>query len=103
LTLAQVLAVYATNPKGNPPVELLRDLFGNPFHPVPVNPDWLTEEVRLLALEMYKTRDFSRMPRLGELLRSAGCSDAEVLAHCRQRFPHVRGCWLLDSLQEGVR
>src|SRR5205085_5803070 len=53
LALGQALAVYATNPKGNPPVELLRELFGNPVCPAKIEAAWLTEEVQQLAGKMY--------------------------------------------------
>jgi hypothetical protein len=29
---------------------------------------------------------------------AAGCSDAEMLGHLRGPGPHIRGCWLLDSI-----
>jgi hypothetical protein len=30
--------------------------------------------------------------------RSAGCGNADVLAHCRSDGELVRGCWLVDLL-----
>jgi hypothetical protein len=41
---------------------------------------------------------FSRMTMLAQALEEAGCHDPDILAHCRQPGPHVRGCWLLDLL-----
>jgi hypothetical protein len=98
LTLGPVVAVYAADLRGNLPVDLLRDLFGNPFRPVIIEDAWRTAAVVQLAREMYEQRDFTRMPRLAEALKQAGCASAEVLSHCRQRGPHARGCWLLDGL-----
>jgi len=35
---------------------------------------------------------------LADALEEAGCTDADVLSHCRGPGAHVRGCWLLDRL-----
>jgi hypothetical protein len=29
-------------------------------------------------------------------LEEAGCTDAEILEHCRGPGEHARGCWVLD-------
>jgi hypothetical protein len=29
-------------------------------------------------------------------LEESGCSDADILNHCRSEGPHIRGCWALD-------
>ncbi|MCE9563583.1 MAG: hypothetical protein K8U57_16195 [Planctomycetes bacterium] len=77
---------------------LLRDIFGNPFSPVVVNPLWLTAAVVTLAREIYESRDFSTMPILADTLRDAGCGDEAVLNHLRGAGPHVRGCFVIDLL-----
>jgi hypothetical protein len=77
---------------------ILRDLAGNPFRPVTVDPSWLTPAVVNLAQTIYEERAFDRLPILADTLEGAGCTNAEVLAHCRGRGPHVRGCWALDVL-----
>jgi hypothetical protein len=77
--------------------DLLRDLFGPvPFRPVVLNPSWLTPKVVDLARTMYDGQDFSRMPELAGLMETAGCTNREVLGHCRRPGPHVRGCWVVD-------
>jgi hypothetical protein len=81
--------------------ELLRDLYGNPYRPAALRPDWLAWNggaVRLLARTMYEERAFQQLPVLGDALEEAGCDHADVLAHCRARAPHARGCWVLDLL-----
>ena len=79
--------------------DLLRDVFGNPFRPVAAGPGWLTPPVVALARSIYEEQAFHRMPELANTLYfSAGCSDADILAHCRQPGGHVRGCWVLDLL-----
>jgi hypothetical protein len=47
---------------------------------------------------MYESRDFSDMPILADAHEEAGCTNADVLGHCRQAGEHVRGCWLVDLL-----
>ncbi len=77
---------------------LLRDIFGNPFHPVTFAPEWRTDTVRALAAQMYESRDFGAMPILADALQDAGCDNTEILDHCRGEGPHVRGCWVVDLL-----
>jgi hypothetical protein len=78
--------------------DLLRDIFGNPFRPVPIDPAWLTSKVIAIAHGIYDGHAFDRMPILAEALEAAGCTNAEVLAHCRGSGPHARGCWVVDRL-----
>jgi hypothetical protein len=75
---------------------LVRDIFGNPFRPVIVDPRWLTSTVVSLARTIYEDRAFDRLPILADALEEAGCDDADLLAHCRGDGPHVRGCWVVD-------
>ncbi len=75
---------------------LIRDIFGNPFRPVAFSPAWRTEAVVALARGMYEARDFAPMPVLADALDDAGCDHPDVLAHCRNPGPHVRGCWVVD-------
>jgi hypothetical protein len=77
---------------------LLRDIFGNPFRPVSLNPAWLMSTVKALATQMYESRDFGAMPILADALQDAGCDNDDVLTHCRESGPHVRGCWVVDLL-----
>jgi hypothetical protein len=74
----------------------LRDIFGNPFRPIRLRPEWLTKDAISLAARMYEGRDFSEMPALADALQDAGCDSDEVLGHCRGPEPHVRGCWVVD-------
>jgi hypothetical protein len=76
----------------------LRDIVGNPFRSVVVSPDWLTSNVVSLALTIYDARSFELLPVLGDALLDAGCSNDELLDHCRGPNDHVRGCWLIDLL-----
>jgi hypothetical protein len=77
---------------------LLRDIFGNPFRPVAVDPGWRTSNVVSLADAIYADRAFDLLPVLADALEEAGCDNAEILSHCRQPAKHVLGCWAVDLL-----
>ena len=77
-------------------IALVREIFGNPFHPITFASSWRTSTAVTLASQMYKSRDFSAMPILADALQDAGCDSADVLDHCRGPGPHVRGCWVVD-------
>lgn len=77
---------------------LLRDILGNPFRPVAVDPTWLTSTVTQLSAGIYEERAFDRLPILADALMDAGCDHPDVLAHCRSSGPHARGCWVVDFL-----
>jgi hypothetical protein len=81
-----------------PQAQLLRDIFGNPFRPITIDPSWLTSTVNALAQTIYHDRTFDQMPGLADALEKAGCANQRILAHCRGPGPHVRGCWALDLL-----
>ena len=76
---------------------LVRDIYGpNPFRTATFEPRWRTAEVIGMARRIYDERDFTALPVLADALEDAGCDEANVLAHCRGRGPHVRGCWAVD-------
>jgi hypothetical protein len=77
---------------------LLRDIFGNPFRRVAIDPRWLTSSVLDLARAIYDDRAFERMPVLADALMDAGCDNDDILDHCRGDGVHVRGCWVVDLL-----
>ena len=80
---------------------LLRDIFGNPFRTVAINPAWLSWNdgtVKKIAQAIYDERAFDRMPILADALEDAGCTETEILNHLRGPGQHVRGCWVLDLL-----
>jgi hypothetical protein len=79
--------------------DLLRCIVGLlPFRPVTLRPAWLSATAKQLAVTIYEDRTFDRLPILADALEEAGCTDADVLAHCRGPGPHVRGCWALDLI-----
>lgn len=77
---------------------LIRDIFGNPNQPTTVQTSWRTSSVADLAQFIYDERDYGRMQDLGEALAKAGCTNVEMLNHCRSAGQHVRGCWVVDAI-----
>jgi hypothetical protein len=88
--------------------DLLRDVFGNPFRPLPIDPAWLAWNegiVKRLAEVAYQERampaghlDPARLAVLADALTDAGCTDTDLIDHLRSPGPHVRGCWPVDLL-----
>ncbi|HEV3386616.1 MAG TPA: hypothetical protein VG097_17495 [Gemmata sp.] len=78
--------------------DFLRDIFGNPFRPITIDPTWLTSTVLALANGIYSEKAFDRMAILADALQDSGCSNEEVLNHCRSDGVHVRGCFVVDKL-----
>ena len=46
---------------------------------------WNDGAVRKIAQLIYDDRAFDRLPLLADALEDAGCTDAAILAHCRDR------------------
>ena len=84
--------------------DLIRDLLPDPTRAVVVDRSWLSWGGGLVAKLAHDIREGQRLaevPVLGDALEEAGCSDEVILAHCRGPL-HVRGCWLLDLLVDGI-
>ncbi len=80
---------------------VLRCIAGNPFRAVQLDPARLARQdgaIVNLAQRIYNERAFADLPMLADALEKAGCTNPELLAHCRQPGPHVRGCWAVDLL-----
>ncbi|MCA9072747.1 MAG: hypothetical protein KDA84_27680 [Planctomycetaceae bacterium] len=78
----------------------LRDIYGNPFRKVEIDPAWKTPAIAEKAQWIYSNRNFDQMPLLADALVEAGCDSGELLQHCCEEHQHVLGCWALDSLLE---
>jgi hypothetical protein len=101
LDAAAWIGSWAVAAEGKAQSDVLRDLFGNPFRPASVDPAWRSWNggvVVKVAEAVYEARAFDRLPVLADALEEAGCTDADLLAHCRQCGGHVRGCWAVDLL-----
>jgi hypothetical protein len=84
---------------------LVRCILGNPFRPVAADPFWLTATVVSLAQAAYDNRilpagtlDATRLAIPADALEDAGCTNSDILSHCRSEGLHVRGCWVVDLL-----
>jgi hypothetical protein len=93
-----VLDAPATIAEHREQTVLVRCLFGNPFRLRPVYAAGLTRKVRALADTIYAERAFDRMPLLAAALEASGCTDADLIEHCRSGRDHARGCWVVDLL-----
>jgi hypothetical protein len=76
----------------------LRDIVGNPFRPSAFDFTRPTKSIVNFAASIYAVGVFERLPQLAEMLMNAGCSDEEIVGHCRSAGPHIRGCWVVDAL-----
>jgi hypothetical protein len=86
-------------------IVVLRELFGNPFRPLSLDPAWQTSTVIALAEAAYDNRilpaasvEPDRLAILADALEDAGCTDSAILDHLRGPGPHVRGCFVIDAL-----
>jgi len=84
---------------------IVKEIFGNPFRPIPLAPAWRTPTVTALAQAAYDERilpagtlDPDRLAVLADALEEAGCDNDDILSHLRGPGPHVRGCWAVDLL-----
>lgn len=57
---------------------------------------WASERVRAVAASIDDPE--TQLGILGDALDDAGCTDDELIAHCRNPGPHGRHCWALDRL-----
>jgi hypothetical protein len=92
--------VAANGMEASAATALLREIIGNPFRPLAVDPTWKSASVVAIARSIYQERRFPDVLILADALEDAGCASALILEHCRTPGDHVRGCWLLDLLLE---
>jgi hypothetical protein len=81
---------------------VLRDIVGNPFHPIALATAWKQWQGGLivaLAQRVYEERAFDHLPILADALEEAGCDNPEILGHLRGPGPHTRGCWAVDLVR----
>jgi hypothetical protein len=82
--------------------DILRDIFGLlPFRQPAASPSWQGLRggtIPRIAQAIYNEHRFAALPVLADALEDEGCTDADLLTHCRQPGEHVRGCWVIDFL-----
>jgi ATP-dependent Clp protease ATP-binding subunit ClpA len=79
----------------------MKDLLPQWLERHPVDPAWLAWNggtVIGLARAINAERRWEDLPVLADALEEAGCTDGEILAHCRQPAEHSRHCWVMDLL-----
>jgi hypothetical protein len=93
-------------PRADTQAAMLRCLFGNPWRrpaglyepPLWHASDQHRELIRHLARAIYDERRWDDLGILADALEEAGCTDADMLNHCRGPGLHARGCWVVDLL-----
>jgi hypothetical protein len=79
--------------------DFLRDMFGlHISNPALTTPTWDSTTVTQIAQGIYADHSCGGLPILADALEDVGCTDADILAHCRQPGEHVRGCWVVDLI-----
>jgi hypothetical protein len=98
-TKAQSLGQAMTGPFRDPALAAaLRDIFAYP-RPAAVDPAWLRWRdgaAVAIAVKIHEDRDFTLLPILADALEESGCTNRDILEHCRGPGPHVPGCWAVD-------
>jgi hypothetical protein len=84
--------------------DLVREVFGNPFRSLVLDPDVVTATIVSLAQASYEERllpqghlDPVRLAVLADALEEAGAGE-DLVAHLRAPGPHVRGCFVVDAV-----
>jgi hypothetical protein len=108
MALRAVEGLIASCPSQGPRLaaDIVREVLGDPFHPVALRHSWLRQEggaVRHLAESIAAEGRFEELPILADALEDAGCIEPVLLEHLRGPGEHVRGCWALDLLRRVER
>jgi len=67
----------------------------------PIDPSWLSWNhgaVVALAEKIEQQFAWKELPSLADYLQLAGCTDEQMLAHCRQSSEHIYQCWVVDLI-----
>jgi anti-anti-sigma regulatory factor len=71
---------------------------GRPFVPEHSWLAWNDGTVIALTRAILAERSFEQMPVLADALEEAGCTEPDILDHCRSGGPHFPDCWVLGML-----
>jgi hypothetical protein len=90
---------------GEEACRLLREILGDPFHPIDLAPAWRDPTLQELAAAAYgdpeqplDVLDSRRLTALATAVEGTESDNAAILSHLREPGPHVRGCWVVDLL-----
>jgi len=64
--------------------------------------EWSGGVVVQLALTIAEQKRWMDLPLLADALEKAGCTNNEILDHCRQPGEHTDHCWVIDLLLSRV-
>ena len=84
--------------------QILHEMVGNPFAPLPSMEHCRSDDVMGLANTIDECKRYDLMPILADALLEADCEDENVLRHCRgnaeplHRGVHGPGCWVIDLI-----
>jgi hypothetical protein len=92
------VAAFLWAPEVIHPCRLVREIVGNPFRRGMDTARLRTSTVLSIAEGIYQDDAFERLPILADAVEEAGCTDTDLLQHCRPPGDHVRGCWVIDRL-----
>jgi hypothetical protein len=78
--------------------DLLREVVPPPdLAPLPPHLlEWNGGIIKQLARAAADKEEWETLPILADALEEAGCTNAQLLAHCRQGGNHLPGCWAAD-------
>lgn len=104
---ARISAIHAQKERSERKAlgRFLHELCGNPFRPVPFDPNWRTDTVLGLARAIDLEGGYDRLPILADALLDADCDQEALLRHCRgtehdtvESGNHGRGCWAVERV-----
>jgi hypothetical protein len=74
---------------------------GSRSRPAAIDPGWLSWNGRTIGRLARAIREEDRpdlFPILADALVEAGCTDTEIIEHCRRPGEHGQTCWILRAL-----
>jgi ATP-dependent Clp protease ATP-binding subunit ClpA len=81
------------------------DLLGSWLIQHPIDPTWLSCNGGAsagIARVIKESKRWEDLPILADALEDAGCTDKEMLRHCRQPGKHANRCWVVELLLDNV-
>jgi Clp amino terminal domain, pathogenicity island component len=87
---------------GIPPDVVREELFDCGVVGGAIDPSWLSWNdgtVAKIARVIAAERRWEDLPILADALEEAGCTNREMLSHCRDSEPHVANCWVVNLLR----
>ncbi len=82
---------------------LLRDGFKEVLPSLIFKHVWISDDSLSLIKKIDNEGDYDALPILADLLEEAGCSNRQVLDHCRTKEMHAKGCWVVEMLKGYIK